>query len=751
MQESLHLHQINNLPRELARDYGFLAEIALNYHQNYPDACQHAQQALAILKTVPDSNKQQGKYLLSLAQAQKNLDQIPAAINTLEQAYQCSNPDDNPIIYISILETLSKLHYEQKEYKQAFNFKQQQRAIENQYGFRAFIGAGCLQSPRQGKNNRENLATVAQEIAVSGRQQDVNNIIERIIVRTDYKLTIIHGQLGVGKSSTIKAGLIPSLQEKTIDAREITPIFIESYSNWTKKLGKELAKQLEAKQKAHPSTIISITEVIQQLEKNDQHNLFTVLIFDQFEEFFFAYQKPTDRKDFFKFLSKCINILFVKIILSLREDYLHYLLEWERYNNLSAINGDILTKANRYELHNFSLSDAQTIMQTLTQRSQFDLETALVNQVVEDLAGEHQEIRPIELQVVGAELQSEKITTLTQYQELGANAKERLVENYLEEVIKDCGAENEEAARIVLYLLTGENNTRPPKTREELEVDLKAIEKDLSKQEEKLTLVLNIFQKSGLVFLLPEFPTDRYQLVHDYLVSFIRKNQPKIDKLVKELDDARKQLKLTEDKLKIAELEKELTEEQTKREFAEEQEKRSKLKVVLERKKNNQRLMNLVFAFISSFLLFTYFSFLKIRNHNQEVLQEASNHERRNVIMLHLKLAEEKLKYRDYQEIDKALIDVLYALHLLITPQYTIQMSKKDWSDVIVFSSNTIKEIADKKQEEISDVSLFLEKSDYSNTSKRQDFLNNLYKDGCNIASPEALETSDYLICREYP
>ena len=39
---------------------------------------------------------------------------------------------------------------------------------------------------------------------------------------------------------------------------------------------------------------------------------------------------------------------------------------------------------------------------------------------------------------------------------------------------------------------------------------------------EKLDLVLNIFVGSGLVFLLPEKPTDRYQLVHDYLVWFIQ-------------------------------------------------------------------------------------------------------------------------------------------------------------------------------------------------------------------------------------
>ena len=182
-----------------------------------------------------------------------------------------------------------------------------------------------------------------------------------------------------------------------------------------------------------------------------------------------------------------------------------------------------------------------------------------------DLAGEEAEIRPIELQVVGAELQSEKIKTLAQYQQLGENAKEKLVENYLEAVVKDCGEENEDAARIVLYLLTGENNTRPTKTRAEIEIDLRAVEKDLTKQAEKLDLVLNIFQQSGLIFLLPEIPDNRYQLIHDYLVSFIRKKQPKIDELVKELEEKRQQLEVTEGKLRISELEKEIVEERQRR------------------------------------------------------------------------------------------------------------------------------------------------------------------------------------------
>ena len=39
---------------------------------------------------------------------------------------------------------------------------------------------------------------------------------------------------------------------------------------------------------------------------------------------------------------------------------------------------------------------------------------------------------------------------------------------------------------------------------------------------DQLDLVLEILVGSGLVFMIPDAPSDRYQLVHDYLVSYVR-------------------------------------------------------------------------------------------------------------------------------------------------------------------------------------------------------------------------------------
>ncbi|MEH1992195.1 CHASE2 domain-containing protein [Nostoc sp.] len=542
VEKSLPLHQNYGTPLQLAKDYGFLAEVALE-QSRWDEANQLTGQALQILAEIPHLQSNEFSwYRFILAKSQQGLGQAEAAINSLKAAKAESNHQYNPQLYISILERLRSLYFEQGEYLKAFNIKQEQLQIEQQYGFRAFVGASYLNPQRQAINSTqlqvENPETIAEEIAASGWGQDVKRLRERI-GGTEHKLTVIHGQSGVGKSSILQGGLIPALQQQAIGERDALPVLLRVYTDWVAMLGRSLAKAFEEVRSNQLSVNLdSSTAILEQLRRNADRNLLTVLMFDQFEEFFFVYPDQSQRRAFYEFLRVCLDIPFVKIILSLREDYLHYLLELERLFNLTAINNNILDKNIRYHLGNFLPADAMAVVQSLTERSHFYLEPALIEQLVRDLAGELGEIRPIELQIVGTQLQTEKITTLDKYRQFGT--KEKLVERFLEEVIHDCGAENEQVAQLVLYLLTDENGTRPLKTRAELVADLAA-------EANKLDLVLEIFVASRLVLLLPESPADRYQLVHDYLVSLIRQQQG--DKLITELAKEKTRRKLSEDRL----------------------------------------------------------------------------------------------------------------------------------------------------------------------------------------------------------
>ncbi|MFM7406837.1 MAG: eIF2A-related protein, partial [Cuspidothrix sp.] len=523
--ESLNIHQQeHNYRLFLAKDNGFLAEIAL-HKSNFQEARNYAETALQILSNLQRENivhipkNEQVYYQFLLAKSYHGLNDLANIIQILETAKNNTEIQYNPHLYTAILDKLNQVYRQQGEYLTAFNTKQEKLQIEQQYGFRAFVGASYLNPQRKiiKSVNSEvtNTGTIAQEISASGREDDIIKLKTRI-AEDKNKLIVIHGQSGVGKSSILQAGLIPALQQETIAAKKVLPLFLRVYTNW---LG-------ELKQGLNVVTIPELplhSAIIQQLRNNSNNNLLTVLIFDQFEEFFFVYQQQTTRQEFYDFLRECLDIPDVKVVLSLREDYLHYLLEIERkFANLKLtdiVNSiDIIGKYNRYYLGNFSPTSAKQVFTSLSQRSKYPLEEKLIDKLVEELAGNIDEIRPIELQIVGTQLENLHITTLEEYQEVGN--KEKLVAGFLENVINDCGTDNDkEIANLVLYLLTDENKTRPLKTYSELAEELKILDKNI----DNLADVIKILVASGLVVLIPESPENRYQLVHDYLVEFIRK------------------------------------------------------------------------------------------------------------------------------------------------------------------------------------------------------------------------------------
>uniref|UniRef100_UPI0039C6CEC9 nSTAND1 domain-containing NTPase n=1 Tax=Anabaena sp. CCY 9402-a TaxID=3103867 RepID=UPI0039C6CEC9 len=707
-EQSLSIHQTNKQQRELARDYGFLAEVALA-EEDWQQAIHLVKQALEIIPTIPSESLDHrltksvqtydlNLYKFILSRAQYRLGNTQDAIHNLETAKNGANPQEDVRLYIDILNQLQQFYFEQKEYLKAYNIKQQRRSIEQQFGLRAFVGAGRLEASRQTfVETLHTTSNISPEISASGRQLDVERLVERLN-NDDYKLIVIHGQSGVGKSSLVNAGLVPALQQQSIRAKDNLVIVMRVYTNWVEELGRLLGlgtgnvdvsssevhtsssevhssasepedsrfehqtpsselehshlepehshlepershlepehshlepersrlepehSHLEPKHShsnlnsspappaspapllpcsptpphPYPPTPLLLSSLLNSLREKEQRNLRTVLVFDQFEEFFFVYTEPAQRKQFFEFLGSCLEVLSAKVILSLRVDYIHYLLECNDLPNFQIIANDILSNNVLYKLGNFSPDDARSIIQRLTANTSFRLEPALVDALVDDLAGDFGEVRPIELQVVGAQLQTENITTLEKYRQFGT--KQDLVQHYLNEVVYDCGEENQQLAEIVLFLLTDERGTRPLKTRLELERDLQQyfslsdvesgeipptplfkggkflhfsptsltkwsnvlkvplLKGDLGGSNDlrtdNLDLVLDIFVKSGLVVLLPENPADRYQLVHDYLANFIRQQQePKLKQVMAELEKEREQRKLSEVKL----------------------------------------------------------------------------------------------------------------------------------------------------------------------------------------------------------
>jgi len=582
-EQALAFDQGGNRRDKLALDYTFLADVALA-EERWQAAKELAEAALNQVEVIAPGAEIEVKkrcYWIK-ARSHVNLGQCSAAIEQLEIAHGMSQPLSNPRLYLDILADLHDLYWQTKDYLKAFKIKQERQTVETQLGLRAFIGAsrvpsivGANLSPNLSPARREALNTshfvrntphsvlnsphsvlnsppsvlntppslagkgaggldfIAPEIVASGREKDVRELVERV-TRNDHKVIVLHGFSGVGKSSLVNAGLVPTLRKTTASGQRIIPVLIQVYTDWLQEIGQQLTVELERHMIQLTQPLDSPAAILESLRQSEIQQVRIVLIFDQFEELFFVANRKALRNELFRFLGNCLNILPVKIIFSIRRDYLHHLVDRP---GMEAIGNDLLSKNVLYKITNFTPEEAQNLIVQLTERSNFKLESALIEQLVKDLAGDYKKVRPIELQVVGAQLQAEGIRTLADYQQFGT--KEELVLRYLAEVVEDCGEENQPVAELLLYLLTDEKERRLLKTRGELEEELKDFVTVAASQ---LDLILEILVLSGLVFIVPDTPDDRYQLVHDYLVSFIRQQQePKIQEIIAQLNREREQ------------------------------------------------------------------------------------------------------------------------------------------------------------------------------------------------------------------
>ena len=521
-------HETQNLFIQ-AKSYQLLAEATLHdgeISQTEKTTVQLASKALDILSSYQlKSNDDECEYIkvrdhslfiLSQSYLKNDPPDMDQAANLLEKIIAEGIYECDPTLYIQSLDDLRKVYSFQKKYSEAFTRKKDRQSLEQQFGYKAFIGAGRIKARRQ----VHGMKTIdSDDIQATGRQAFIDELKNRI-QRRDRKLIIIHGQSGVGKSSILEADVEPKLRQMIIDSYEVQPLLIRTYTDWKKNLGDKLSGLL-SKQTINAHHEFNVLEWIKsELQLNSERHIFVVFIFDQFEEFFFTNPELSQRREFYSFIKDCLNIPFVNIVLSLREDYLHYLLECNRAVDLEIINNDILTRDIRHPLGNFSKPEAISVIQTLTEHTHFQMEDILIKKMVDDLADENGEIRPIELQIVGYQMQETDIRTLEQYKK-----KEELIHDYIKDVIIDCGKENEKLAWLILYLLTDEKNFRPLKTKDEILKELHDMEVHV--ENDQLNIIFDILTGSGLIFIIPDKPSDKFQIIHDYLVEYIRKGEAK--------------------------------------------------------------------------------------------------------------------------------------------------------------------------------------------------------------------------------
>ena len=322
------------------------------------------------------------------------------------------------------------------------------------------------------------------------------------------QLTVLHAGSGVGKTSLLKAGIMPRLL-----ADGHVPLYVRPYQTPVH-LAIKQALPINLEDSTHLANISLYDFLRRATSLISGREL--IVILDQFEELF-TVQNEQARKEFVDQLSTCLDddLLPVRWIIALRD-------EW--FGQLGTFRPHIRNPyANEFLLRPLSRSEAKEVIIRPAERCQIDYEPALVERLLDDLG--KNEIAPPHLQLVCSvlfdSLRGHSEITQAMYDEAG-EAKE-ILRQYLYRVLsRDMPQEMRAPARRLLEALVTLEKRRTLRTRADLQAELSTWGYSPSLVDE----VLNQLTDSRLL-RVEEFALDRahsvvaYELAHDYLLEEI--------------------------------------------------------------------------------------------------------------------------------------------------------------------------------------------------------------------------------------
>lgn len=338
-----------------------------------------------------------------------------------------------------------------------------------------------------------------------GRTIAIRELLTRI--QRD-QLTVLHAGSGLGKTSLLKAGIMPRLL-----ADGHLPLYVRPYQTPVHKAVKR-ALLVDLDDTPHLASI-SLHDFLRRATSLISGRQLVVII-DQFEELF-TVQNEQARNEFIDQLSTCLDddLLPVRWIIGLRD-------EW--FGQLGTFRPHLRNPyANEFLLRPLTRSEAALVITQPAERRQVSYEPALVERLMDDMGRD--EIAPPHLQLVCSmlfdSLNGQTEITQAMYEEAGET--KGILRGYLYRVLsRDMPPNMREPAHLLLEALVTSEKRRALRTREDLTSELSAQGYPASLVDQ----VLNQLTDSRLL-RVEEFMLDKvhsvaaYELAHDYLLDEI--------------------------------------------------------------------------------------------------------------------------------------------------------------------------------------------------------------------------------------
>lgn len=328
--------------------------------------------------------------------------------------------------------------------------------------------------------------------------------IDAMLARSPFaKFTALHAESGAGKTSLIRAGLMPRL---------LAGGFLPLYVAIRRRPPHEAIKHLLLPDPSVAPGLAgaSLHTYLKGVQRaaGERRELF--IFFDQFETFFTDVFSDEQRAQFIGELAEVLGdaSLKVRVTLALRTEYFGMLASFQPAIPQPFEKELFLRRLTRDEAERAIIKPAQA--------QQYDYEDGLVNLILNDLADTSNEIAPPHLQLVGTALVEQlppdrKLITKADYLEAGG--AKGVLRSYLERLLSRLTAENRRPARVIIESLVRGDMTRDVRTPASLKAELEMLGTSTRHFDEILTTL----RENHILRVVETADGLAYELVHDYL------------------------------------------------------------------------------------------------------------------------------------------------------------------------------------------------------------------------------------------
>ena len=364
------------------------------------------------------------------------------------------------------------------------------------------------------------------------RERELHDCLVALTDR-DFRLGILFGESGCGKTSFVQAGLWPMLPQFSathfpiyVKFSELDPLVSVRHA-LREQLPEKVAQtsSLQTEQAGMPALQSGDAEIVALLAHAAQALGKTlVLFFDQFEQFFLHFPHAEQRAPFIAALTEWYNhspSLPVKILLSLRQDYYGHHYELQQALRYS------LGPQDSIPLRKFSPKQAVEIFHVLAESARLAFDRDFVEEMTSrDLAAKEDGlISPVDIQILTwmASAQEDAALNRTSFQKMGG--VEGLLESYVSRALATLAtkAEQQTALKVLLALIDLEHNLRAgalsvERIKEKLGADASLRAEDIER-----AIAWLASNKVRLITPVSRDETFGYELAHERLIQPLRR------------------------------------------------------------------------------------------------------------------------------------------------------------------------------------------------------------------------------------